>query len=122
MKPLGTILPIAAVTLAAGLGLAAGAAWADGRDNCAVPMADWQPREKVAALAAEMGWAVRRIKIDDGCYEVVGMDKDGRKIEAQVHPASLTVMGIEYEDDDREHEGEHENGHQDEHEDGQADN
>ena len=99
MKALPTILSIAAVLITIG------AAFARGRDDCNVPMADWQPREKVAAVAAELGWIVRRIKIDDGCYKVIGFDKDGHKVEAHVHPASLKVLRIEYEDD--EHEGDH---------------
>lgn len=78
----------------------AGAAFADD-DDCFVPMADWQPRESVARLAAEKGWAVRRIKIDDGCYEVKGTDAAGRPIEATVHPATLEVIELEYDDHDR---------------------
>ena len=52
--------------------LPAGAAFAD--DDCFVPMADWQPREAVAEFASSQGWEVRRIKIDDGCYEIDGRD------------------------------------------------
>ncbi|WP_373504710.1 PepSY domain-containing protein [Aestuariivirga sp.] len=78
--------------------LPSGAAFAD--DDCSVPMDDWQPREAVARLAAENGWKVRRIKIDDGCYEIIGRDSQGRRIEVTVHPATLEVMAIEYEDDD----------------------
>ena len=44
-------------------------------DDCFVPMADWQPREAVRAGRGE-GWTVRRIKIDDGCYEIDGRDAD----------------------------------------------
>ena len=69
-------------------------------DDCFVPMADWQSREAVARFAAENGWSVRRIKIDDGCYEIKGTDVDGRRIEVTVHPATLQVIEIEYEDDD----------------------
>ncbi len=69
-------------------------------NDCFVPMADWQPREAIARLAAEQGWSVRRIKIDDGCYEINGTDTDGRRIEVTVHPATLEVIEIEYEDDD----------------------
>lgn len=78
--------------------LPVGAAFAE--DDCFVPMANWQPREAVARLAAENGWTVRRIKIDDGCYEVDGRDAEGRQIEVTVHPATLQVIGFEYEDDD----------------------
>jgi hypothetical protein len=74
-----------------------GTALAD--DGCFVPMADWKPRETAAAMAAELGWAVRRIKIDDGCYEIMGTDAEGRQVEATVNPSTLEILDIEYEDD-----------------------
>lgn len=70
-----------------------------GRD-CHVPMADWHPRDAVARLAVEKGWTVRRIKIDDGCYEIKGRDAAGRQIEVTVDPATLEVIELEYEDGD----------------------
>ncbi|TDK41322.1 PepSY domain-containing protein [Antarcticimicrobium luteum] len=76
----------------------AGAALAD--DDCFVPMKDWQPRENVARFAEEKGWSVSRIKIDDGCYEIKGRDAEGRRIEVTVHPATLAVIEIEFEDAD----------------------
>lgn len=78
--------------------LPTGVALAD--DDCFVAMADWQPRDAVARYAEENGWAVRRIKIDDGCYEIDGLDAEGRRIEVKVHPATLQVIEFEYEDDD----------------------
>jgi len=75
----------------------AGVAIAD--DDCFVTMADWQTRDSVAQLAEENGWTVRRIKIDDGCYEIDGRDSDGRRIEVTVHPATLKLIAFEYEDD-----------------------
>jgi len=89
---------------------ATGAALAD--DGCFVPMADWQPREAVAQLALDQGWEVRRIKIDDGCYEVIGRDAEGRAIEVKIHPGTLVIVEIEFEDEDQEHEEEDE--HEDE--------
>ena len=58
-------------------------------DDCFVPMADWQPREAVARMAAENGWTVRRIKIDDGCYEIDGRDAQGRRVEVTALEAEL---------------------------------
>jgi hypothetical protein len=78
-------------------------------DDCAVPMTDWQPREAVVKLAAEQGWALRRIRIDDGCYEVIGRDAQGRFIEVKLDPATLAVIELEVEDD-------HEEDQKDEHE------
>jgi len=85
--------------------LPAGAALAD--DDCFVPMADWQPREAVAEFAIAQGWEVRRIKIDDGCYEIDGRDATGRAIEVKLHPGTLQIIEFEFEDDDddREREG-----------------
>jgi len=89
--------------------LAAGAARAE--EDCFVPMANRQPREAVARLAAEQGWTVRRIKIDDGCYEIDGTDAQGRRIEVTVHPETLRVIELEYEDHDDDHgPAEHEEG------------
>ncbi len=93
MKTTLTIIALLAV-------LPAAAAFAD--DDCFVPMADWQPRDAVSRLAEENDWTVRRIKIDDGCYEIAGSDAEGRRIEVTVHPATLQVMEFEYEDEDDE--------------------
>jgi hypothetical protein len=53
------------------------------------------------------GWEVRRIKIDDGCYEIDGRDAQGRAIEVKLHPGTLQIVEFEFEDDDhgREREG-----------------
>lgn len=84
--------------LAALAAFPAGAALAD--DDCFVPMADWQPRAAVAQFAADQGWDVRRIRIDDGCYEIDGRDAEGRAIEVKVHPGTFQIVEFEYEDDD----------------------
>lgn len=93
MKKTLTILGLLAV-------FPAGVALAD--DDCFVPMADWQPRNAVQRLAEDNGWIVRRIKIDDGCYEIDGRDAEGRRIEVTVHPATLEVIEFEYEDEEDE--------------------
>lgn len=87
--------------------LLAGAARAD--DDCLVPMTDWQPRSAVADLAAARGWQVRRIRVDDGCYQILGRDAAGRSIEVTLDPATLAVIEIEQEgdhDDGDHHDGE----------------
>ncbi|MCD1624387.1 MAG: PepSY domain-containing protein [Paracoccaceae bacterium] len=89
----------------------AGMALAD--DDCFVPMADWQPREAVAQLAKDKGWTLRRIKIDDGCYELDGRDGQGRRIEVTIHPATLEVIEIEFEDDDDDRPRQEREGHSD---------
>lgn len=87
MKRAITILGVVAV-------LGAGSAFA--RDRCDAPMAEWQPREAIHRLAQENGWTVRRIKIDDGCYELDGTDREGRRIEVTLDPATLRVIKTEF--------------------------
>lgn len=88
------ILASALVTFAAG-----GPVRADD-DDCEVPMSEWQTRDAVRSMAEAQGWNVRRIKIDDGCYEIKGFDASGREIEAKIDPATLALIEMEYEDDD----------------------
>ena len=93
------------------------AAPAHAEDDCEVPMAQWQPRAAVVQLAAEKGWQLRRIRIDDGCYEIIGRDATGRDIEVKLDPATLAVVEMEFEghrhgvaeDEPHEDEVEHEN-------------
>ena len=73
---------------------------ATANDDCSAPRADWQPREAVTRLAEQKDWVVRKIKVDDGCYEIKGRDRDGRRIEVEINPATLEIMELEYEDDD----------------------
>jgi len=72
-------------------------------DDCYVPMSKWQSRDAVRSMAKTHGWKVRRIKIDDGCYEIKGRDSQGRKIEVKVDPATLAIIEFEYEDDHDKH-------------------
>ena len=91
MKKIRTTIAFLAV-------IPASVAFADD-DDCFVPMANWQPRDAVVQLATDNGWTVRRIKIDDGCYEIDGRDATGRQIEVTIHPQTLQVIEYEYEDD-----------------------
>ncbi len=71
----------------------AGPALAD--DDCTVPMVDWQPRAAVSRFAETQGLTIRRLKIDDGCYEIDGWDSEGRRVEITLDPATLAVVGME---------------------------
>ena len=74
----------------------AGMALAD-EDGCRTTMSEWQPREAVVATAEGFGWQVRRVKVDDGCYEVKGRDADGNEVEATLDPGTLALVKLEVE-------------------------
>lgn len=73
--------------------LFSGAAMAD--NGCTDPVADWQPREVLRQKLETQGWTVQRIKVDDGCYEVRGIDKSGNAFKAKYAPASLRIRKLE---------------------------
>jgi hypothetical protein len=58
-------------------------------DRCTTPMNEWQPREALQSKLEADGWKVKRIKIDDGCYEAYAIDADGRKVEAYFDPKTF---------------------------------
>jgi hypothetical protein len=71
-----------------------GAARAD--DDCDVPLGQWQPREAVQAMAQARGWQVDRLRIDDGCYQIRGIDETGRPFKAKIDPATLAIVKIRH--------------------------
>ncbi len=79
------------------------AAMAD--DDCHLPMDQWQPREAVQKMAEAHGWIVRRIKADDGCYQIRATDKNGRDIKVKVDPGSLEIVKTKSEGQDDEGSG-----------------
>lgn len=64
-------------------------------EDCTDPVADWQPREVLRQQLERQGWTVQRIKVDDGCYEVRGIDKIGNAFKAKYAPASLRIRKLE---------------------------
>jgi len=73
------------------LTLGAGAALADA-DRCAVPQDQRQPETALRQKLEADGWTVKRIKLEDGCYEVYAIDSAGRRVEAYFDPATLASV------------------------------
>lgn len=69
-------------------------------DDCDVPIERWQKRDAVRRMADGNGWTLKRIKIDDGCYEVRGEDAQGRGFKAKLDPETLEIVKIKYRRDD----------------------
>ena len=77
---------------------AAGSGLAMADEDCHVSMTQWQPREAVQKMAQARGWQVSRIKIDDGCYQVRGVDETGQAFKARIDPATLSVVRMKRKD------------------------
>ena len=96
-KILGSSLLALSVALAAAPTLAS--------DDCEAPVARWQSREAVRQMAAQKGWEVQRLKIDDGCYEIRGTDAEGRGFKAKIDPETLKVLKMKQDTHRRDRDG-----------------
>lgn len=83
------LMILAAVTVAS---LAATPASATGKMTCKAPEASWKSMDALKAKLTAEGWAVRKAKVDGGCYEVYGTDPEGRSVEAYFDPASFKKL------------------------------
>ena len=79
-------------------------------DDCYEPVANWRPKSQLLQYLQSSGWQVMRIKVDDGCYEVEGVNPAGQRVEATFSPSTFESKGQEYEGDDDDEENEHEKG------------
>lgn len=84
--------------------LVSGAVWAD--TDCNVPVAEWQSREALRQQLELQGVQVQRIKVDDGCYEVRGIDAQGNRFKAKYAPDTLRMLKIKIKEG-RHGEGRH---------------
>jgi len=71
-------------------------------EDCDVPVNQWQSRDAVMRKAAQQGWQVQRLKIDDGCYEIRGRDAQGREFKAKLDPQTLEPVKMKLRDRDRD--------------------
>lgn len=71
-------------------------------DDCEVPVSHWQSRDAVMRRAAQQGWQVHSLKIDDGCYEVRGRDAQGRAFKAKLAPQTLRVVKMKLREHDHD--------------------
>lgn len=56
----------------------------------AIPKAEWKPQAELTRKLTDGGWKeVRRVKIENGCYEVYGTDEKGGKVEVFFHPVTF---------------------------------
>ncbi len=68
---------------------AAGAAQAHGDVKCNTPKAEWRNQMELQSKLVAEGWKVRKVKVENGCYEVYGFDPKGQKAEVFFDPKSF---------------------------------
>jgi hypothetical protein len=62
-------------------------------DDCqSYPKDQWLKPEQIKAKAEELGYTVRSVGEDDGCLEVKGTSKDGKRVEVYFDPVTAAVV------------------------------
>lgn len=82
---------LAAVAFAA---LAAVPATASGVMTCTGDKAQWKPIAQLTETITKQGWAVRKAKVDGGCYEVYGTTPEGDRVEAYFDPITFEKLYV----------------------------
>ncbi|PLX42333.1 MAG: PepSY domain-containing protein [Hyphomicrobiales bacterium] len=63
-----------------------------GNAKCGNTSGQWMSVEAAKGKAAEMGLQVRRIKREDGCYELYAINAEGRRQELYMNPVSGKIV------------------------------
>jgi hypothetical protein len=85
MRAICTATIVALSFLAPTTGQATGLATCDSG-----PQTGWKSQEALADILLKVGWKeVRRMKPDGGCWEVYGINENGRQAESYFHPVTL---------------------------------
>jgi hypothetical protein len=86
------------ITIASAFALAlmSGTAMASS-DKCNEPSDKWMSMDEARAKVTAMGYDVRKVEVDDGCYEAYGI-KNGRKYEVYINPVTAEIVELEEDD------------------------
>ncbi len=79
------------VTAVLGMGLFE-PAHATGLMDCDTDKAKWRSQDELREQMIAAGWQVRKVKVDDGCYEVYGTTPEGQRVEAYFDPTTFEKL------------------------------
>lgn len=63
----------------------------DGDAKC-ITTGEWMTQDAAKAKAVELGYDVRRVKREDGCYELYAIDKKGTRVELYMNPVTGAIV------------------------------
>ena len=86
------------VTLIAATFAAAVPAVASSKNCGNAPQNQWLSLADITTKATGMGYNVRQVKIEDDCYEISAVDKNGQRIGAYFNPVTAEVVKTKIDD------------------------
>lgn len=91
-------LVLAATAVAFGLAATAASASTPCTDQ---PRSAWMKAEEVRTRLEQQGYRIRRVKVDNNCYEVYATDRDGKQVEMYVDPVTAKTVSTKVESKER---------------------
>jgi hypothetical protein len=89
---------LSALALTLSLSAAAIASESEGKNACGqTNQSEWIGKDAAKAKAVALGFDVRQVKEEGGCYEIYAVDKQGNKTEKLMHPVTGEFVGSESE-------------------------
>lgn len=70
----------------------------EGASCTSAPKEQWMSEEAAKAKATALGYEVRRVKVENGCYEVYAIDKNRAKAEIYLDPVTGDVVNRKEDD------------------------
>lgn len=58
---------------------------------------EWMPQDQAKAKITDLGYKIKKFKVDGECYEIYGWDKDGNKAEVYFDTKTLAIVKAEIE-------------------------
>jgi hypothetical protein len=65
---------------------------------CNEPRSKWMSMDEARASVTKMGYKVRKMEVDDGCYEAYAIDDKGRRMEIYINPVTAAVVKMKQDD------------------------
>lgn len=67
-------------------------AYATGLMDCDTGESQWRSMDELREHVIQAGWQVRKVKVDDGCYEIYGTTPEGQRVEAYFDPVTFEKL------------------------------
>ncbi len=64
----------------------------DDNAKCGAVSGEWMSRDAAKAKVVEQGFEARRIKREDGCYEIYAIGKNGARVELYLNPVTGEIV------------------------------
>ncbi len=71
---------------------------AEAKKNCTdQPKEKWMSEVDFKKKTEELGYKIRKFKQPGSCYEIYGINKDGKDVEVYFNPVDMTIVKEEIE-------------------------